>query len=143
MKNLTVYCDGGARGNPGPAAIGFVITDDKQKNLVKHGQLIGKATNNIAEYKSIIGALEWINKNIDSKDIHVQVFMDSLLIVNQLKGLYKVKNKNLLKLFLKAKRLENKFTKINYNHIARNKNKLADQLLNIALDQNASFTHYQ
>lgn len=139
MSDLMVYCDGGARGNPGPAAIGFVIKDKKDKIYIKVSKFIGKSTNNIAEYTGVIKALESISKNKKKlpKDIKkINFYLDSMLVVNQLNGRFKVKNSNLQYQIIKVRGLENKIkASIFYHFIPREKNFIADQLVNQALDQ--------
>lgn len=129
---LNVYCDGGARGNPGPAAYGFVIKDE-DKVIKKGNRYIGVATNNVAEYTAIIEALSWLKENKKGKDLHF--FLDSQLAASQLNGLYKVKNAKIRELVVKIRELENEFTQIVYEHIPRAQNKEADNLVNQALDE--------
>ncbi len=126
--------DGGARGNPGPGAIGVVIRKDGEI-LKKHREFIGRTvTNNIAEYHGLIKALE-LAKNYTDEEI--TCILDSELIVKQLLGQYRVKNPNLLKLFLKVQELQENFKKIKYEHVSRwNKfQQIADELLNEELDK--------
>jgi ribonuclease HI len=138
MKNeISIYCDGGARGNPGPAAIGFVVFQN-ERIVHKFSKRIGKTTNNVAEYRAVIEALTWLNEN--PKIIHyplsiLHFYLDSQLIVNQLKGHFKVKNSNLQKLIVWAKSAERKIKReINYTYIPRRQNKVADALVNQALN---------
>lgn len=136
---LSIYTDGGARGNPGPAAIGFFIKDNHKLILKKSGQFIGRATNNTAEYLAVIAAMNWIIKNkkkLNPKPNYLQFFSDSLLMVNQLKGIYKIKNDNLRNLAIKIKSLERLLKlEIKYSYIPREKNTEADNLLNQALNK--------
>jgi len=133
-KSLYVFTDGGAKGNPGPAAIGFIIKDNSGQVLVEKGKLIGRATNNIAEYRAVIEALRWILENIKQRSLTVNFYLDSILVVNQLNGLFKIKNKNLKNLVIEVKNLEKKTKgKIFYNYIPREKNKKADFLVNTAI----------
>jgi len=136
MQKLKIFCDGGARGNPGPAATGFVVKTASEKVLVEKGEAIGRATNNIAEYQAVIHALTWLIENPASRDnFSFNFYLDSLLVVQQLKGIYKVKNEKLRLLLTQAKMLENKLAKpVFYSHIPRNKNEEADRLVNTALD---------
>jgi len=135
-KNLFVFTDGGARGNPGPAAIGFVVKDSHGKVLVKLGKFIGRATNNVAEYQAVIEALKWIKANIQYSIFNIQFFLDSKLVVNQLNGRYKIKNIKLKGLIIKIKELEKKIkTQIFYYFIPRSKNHHADFLVNQVLDE--------
>jgi len=139
MTKITIKSDGGSRGNPGPAAIGYVVYLEN-KLIKKHGQKIGEATNNTAEYKSIIKALQWLQKNIDSisKDspIQIECLMDSKLVVNQLSGNFKIKQPHLQLLanqaFAIIKDLKQQIT---FKHIKREYNQESDLLLNQALDK--------
>lgn len=132
-KSLRVYCDGGARGNPGPAASAFIVVSPDGKILVKKGVFIGETTNNIAEYKAVLFALEWL---LDSRySGEVIFFLDSQLVVNQMTGKFKIKNKNLLDIVFKIKSLEKKFKgKIFYKSIPREQNKITDLLVNKTLN---------
>ena len=131
MANLIVYTDGGSRGNPGPAAIGFYITDDKGNELAKYGKKIGLATNNSAEYLAVISALEWLKLNRELQTKSVRFFLDSKLIVNQLNGIFKIKEARLRNLIVKIRQLEREIgINIFYSYIPREKNKIADNLVN-------------
>lgn len=136
-KNLSIYCDGGARGNPGPAAIAFVVWQDG-KIIYRFSRKIGKTTNNVAEYQAAIAALTWLIDNpgiINSQFSIINFYLDSLLIVNQLNGIFKIKNSFLKELIIKIKNLEKELkVKIDYHHITRSKNKIADALVNQALN---------
>lgn len=126
--------DGGARGNPGPGAIGVVIRDG-EKILEEYGALLkGKVTNNIAEYMGLIRALKIVTKYTTKE---ITCILDSELVVKQLMGEYRVKNETLLKLFLEVQRLQENFEKITYVHRPRNDKyqKMADWLLNQELDK--------
>lgn len=128
---MQINCDGGSRGNPGRAAYGFVIKKDGA--TVKEGYgYIGIATNNYAEYTALIEAYKWLSKNAPSE--YLEFNLDSLLVVSQLTGLYKVKNEDIKNLVFKVKELEGKFKKISYKHIPREQNIEADALVNMALD---------
>lgn len=131
-NKLTIYTDGGARGNPGPAGIAYVIYDENNKLIAKNSKLIGTATNNQAEYQALIFGLEKA-KNLKGKKI--SCLLDSELVVKQLTGLYKVKDKDLKPLFAKILILTNKFDLVTFKHIPREKNKLADKLVNLAIDR--------
>ncbi len=132
--SLNIYTDGGSRGNPGPAAVGVVIRDDKNKIIHQFSQTIGTATNNVAEYQGVIFALKYlIVAKLNPSTINF--FLDSSLVVNQLNGLWKIKDENLKKLVSQVKELETVLaTTINYTAIPREKNSQADSLLNQALD---------
>ena len=139
MNYLSIFCDGGARGNPGPAATGFLIKDSKGNVLVKKGKFIGRATNNVAEYQAVIEALKWISKNqsvISYQLSAISFYLDSQLVVKQLNGLYKIKDSKMYNLVIQVRGLENQIkSKIIYHHIPREKNKEADMILNQALDK--------
>jgi ribonuclease HI len=124
--------DGGARGNPGEGAIGVLVRDD-DKILEMYSKKIGNVTNNISEYKALIKALQLAKKYTKEE---VTCFLDSELVVNQLLGKYRVKNKSLLQLFLEVQKLQNNFKKIKYVHVKRmdKYQQMADSLLNIKLD---------
>lgn len=128
---VIIYTDGGARGNPGPAAIGVVIGEDYM-----HGEYIGETTNNIAEYSALVYALKKAKSLYkDSlESVELEVRMDSELVIKQMKGEYKVKNEGLRPLFLDAQKLIPEFHHVSFHHIPREKNSVADALVNRALD---------
>jgi len=133
--DLIVYSDGGARGNPGNAAYGFVIYNKDNEVVFKEGRTIGITTNNVAEYQGVINALKWMYNNWNKQEFKAQIYLDSLLVVSQLNGLYKVKHEGLRNLFFTVKELEGKLkAKITYSAIPREQNKEADKLVNLALD---------
>lgn len=127
---LQIYTDGGARGNPGPGGIGAVIWSGNEL-IGRHKKYIGVATNNQAEYKAVILALEEAKKLGASE---LEFFLDSELVVKQLRQEYKVKDKELAPLFVQAWNLGFSFKKVTYTHIPREKNKEADKLVNEAID---------
>lgn len=131
MEKLTIFSDGGARGNPGPAAIGFVLKDKAGTTVYKEGKFIGRATNNCAEYTAITAALK---KARDLGATQVQCYLDSELVVRQLNGQYKVRDENIRRHFSEIVRLVKFFQKVDFHHIARSKNFEADYLVNRALD---------
>ncbi|MFH0852938.1 MAG: ribonuclease HI family protein [bacterium] len=132
MSNkLVIKTDGGARGNPGPAGIGIVFEQDG-KVIKKIGKYIGEGTNNFAEYTAIIEALTEAKK-LGAKQL--ECYLDSQLVVEQLNQNYKVKNPELGKLFLKVWNLVQQFEKVEFKHFYREENKLADTLVNQAIDQ--------
>lgn len=133
---LKIYCDGGSRGNPGPAAYGFVIYSSAGNILEKCGNYLGVTTNNQAEYQGVISALKVAHSRYPSEPI--ELTLDSLLIVNQLKGLYRVKHPAIIPLFQEAKVLLSKFPSWKVSHTLRSGNALADSLVNQALDRAAS-----
>lgn len=129
-RNLKVYVDGSAEPNPGPSGIGVVIYDEKKKKIKEVKKYIGLATNNVAEYKALIQGLKESKKLLAQS---VNVFSDSQLLINQMDGRFRINNKDLRRLFQQAKNLEGKFEKVTYCLIDRNKNKVADQLANLAI----------
>lgn len=135
-KDLKIYCDGGARGNPGPAASAFVVLNLKNKVVREESQLIGRTTNNVAEYKALLMALKWLVESSGSlQQSEVLIYLDSELVTKQLTGAYKIKASNLVGLAIKVRSLESKIKqKIVYKHIRREANSLADSLVNKKLD---------
>ncbi len=123
--------DGGARGNPGPAAYGYVLETFDGKVLDARGEAIGRATNNVAEYRALIAGLE---RAIELGVTEVEVVSDSELLVKQMRGEYKVKNEALRALSLEAAALAGQMGKVAYRAVRREHNKLADRLVNEALD---------
>ena len=126
-----IYTDGGARGNPGPAGVGYVIYDEKKNIVYSEGIYIGEATNNQAEYLAVSHALV---KAADFGFAELKFYLDSELVVNQLSKKFKIKNSELAKLFVKIWNQSQIFKNVDYTHIPREKNKLADQLVNQAID---------
>lgn len=131
LPTITVFCDGGARGNPGPAAYGFVIKKDG-RTIKSQGGFIGIATNNVAEYTAIVEALNCL-KSVAPKQ-NLSFFVDSQLVASQLSGIFKIKNPTIREMVFKIRTLESGFGKITYTHIPREQNKEADLQVNIALD---------
>ena len=129
---VIIHSDGGARGNPGPAGIGAILQAENGEILASVSQYLGVATNNQAEYKALIAALE--KAQLLGAD-ELDCFLDSELIVKQINREYKVKNKDLAPLFLQVNNLLSKFKKYSFNHIAREHNKEADRLANEAMDR--------
>ena len=123
--------DGGARGNPGPAAFGYVIETDDGHVLAAHGEAIGHATNNVAEYSGLVAGLQ---KAAELGVRELEVVSDSELLVKQMQGEYRVKNEALKALWEEASDLERKFARVRYTAVRRAHNELADQLVNEALD---------
>jgi len=149
----TIHTDGGSRGNPGPAAIGVVISAEdgprskKRSDLVslgwkkEYGEYIGVTTNNEAEYQAVIFALKKIKQligNEKAEQAHVIFQMDSELLVKQLNHQYKVKEDNIQKLFLEVHNLRMDFGKVEFKHVLRGKNAEADRLANEALDRKSN-----
>lgn len=130
---IIIHTDGGARGNPGPAAIGIVIQDD-QGGMDTYKQTIGHTTNNIAEYTAVLKSIEFLRKKYGTCEVEVEYLLDSELVVKQLRGEYKVKNEELKKIHQQIRSEHAKFNQVKYSHIPREKNKEADALVNAALD---------
>ncbi|PIP57498.1 ribonuclease HI [Candidatus Woesebacteria bacterium CG22_combo_CG10-13_8_21_14_all_39_10] len=141
MENkINIYCDGGSRGNPGKSASAFVV-EDSNKLIYSESKYLGIATNNFAEYSAVLLALRWIvttkldreNRQIVKKEM---VFiLDSELVVKQINGVYKVKDKKLKEIYLRIKNILEKFPqKIIFKSVSREKNKAADFLVNRKLD---------
>jgi len=130
---ITAYFDGGARSNPGPAGYGVHIADEQGTVLAQlHGSL-GIATNNVAEYHGLIAALQWA---VENDVAHLTVKGDSLLIIEQMRGNYKVKNEGLRLLHLQARMLVMQIGDVRFEHVPREKNQDADRLSNVGMDQN-------
>lgn len=132
---LLLQCDGGSRGNPGPAAYGYVIydlTSGAAIILEKCGNYLGITTNNQAEYEGLLAGLTWIYEHHPYATVEIK--MDSLLIVNQIKGLYKVKSPDLFPKYQAVRQVIAKFSSVTISHTYREGNALADQLVNQALD---------
>ena len=123
--------DGGARGNPGPAAYGYVLEAEDGTVLAAHGEAIGVATNNVAEYSALIAGLE---KAVELAASEVEVVSDSELMVKQMRGEYRVKNEALRELSLRAAALARRIGRVSYTAVRREHNELADRLVNEALD---------
>ena len=130
-KKLLLYTDGGSRGNPGPSGIGVIILDAKRKKIKEACKYIGEATNNIAEYSALVYGLEEAAR-LDADE--VIVYMDSELLAKQLSGEYRVKDEGMKALFEKALGILKHFKSFEIKHIAREKNKEADKLVNKAIN---------
>jgi probable phosphoglycerate mutase len=126
-----LFTDGGARGNPGPAAYGYVLEAEDGTVLAAEGQAIGSATNNVAEYSGLIAGLR---RAAELQVPDVEVVSDSELMVKQMRGEYRVKNAALRALSVEAASLARQFATVEYRHVKRAQNELADQLVNEALD---------
>jgi ribonuclease HI len=126
-----LFTDGGARGNPGPAAYGYVLEAEDGTVLHAHGERIGVATNNVAEYRALIAGLE---KAVELSVPEIEVVSDSELLVKQMTGEYRVKNAALQDLSVQASRLAREVGKVSYTAVRREHNELADRLVNEALD---------
>lgn len=133
MEEFAVYTDGGARGNPGPAACAFVVLNSKNEEVYSEGFYLGETTNNIAEYTGVLNALQCPMLNVQCS---IRFYLDSELVVKQLKGEYKIKNSELRKLYdeiqLKIKNLKLKI--VGWTHVRREQNARADEIVNQTLD---------
>jgi len=130
-----LFTDGGSRGNPGPAAYGYVLEAEDGTVLDARGEAIGVATNNVAEYSALIAGLE---RAAEAGVSELEVVSDSELLVKQMRGEYKVKNRALQELFLDASRLARRIQRVSYTAVRREHNELADSLVNEALDRAVS-----
>lgn len=128
---LIIYSDGGSRGNPGVAAIGFVIRKESGQELFKEGRCIGVATNNAAEYQALTAALK---KALEFKGRQATCYLDSELVVKQLNGQYRVKDARILNYYRALVKIIRRFEKVDFKHVRREKNGEADSLVNQALD---------
>ena len=134
FKEIKMYADGGSRGNPGPSASGYVLLDMDDTVIFKSGVYLGLTTNNQAEYQALRYGLEQAKK-LQAQEVHV--YMDSLLVVNQMKGIFKVKNRDLWPIHEAIKEIAKDFKKVTYTHVPRELNKLADAEVNEVLDAEA------
>ena len=133
-NKVIIYTDGGSRGNPGPSAIGVYFETLNKK----YSENIGEATNNVAEYKAIIFALKKCKQLVgkdNSKNTNIEIKSDSELVVKQLNGEFKLKDEDLIPLFVDIWNLKQDFGEVSFTHILREKNKIADKLLNEELDR--------
>ncbi len=131
LTRAKLYTDGGSRGNPGPSAGGYVILDMENNVVKSNGKYLGITTNNQAEYHSLKGGIEMaVHLGIRELD----VYMDSLLVINQMKGIFKIKNRDLWPIHDAISKLVPKFRKVTFTHVPREFNKLADAVVNETLD---------
>jgi len=136
-QKIIIHTDGGARGNPGPAAIGIVIRGGSVGKK-EYGEYLGEATNNEAEYKAVIFALKKLKHLIgsaESKKSDVEVMLDSELLEKQLNGEYKIKEKNLQHYFIEVWNIKSDFGSVNFRHVKREENRDADRIVNQILDR--------
>lgn len=133
-SDVIIYSDGGSRGNPGPSSAGFVIMDDSGTVLHEGGEYLGITTNNLAEYHGLLLGLERAH---ELGYTAVECRVDSMLVVNQMKGVYKIKNRELWPVHERIRILMGKFQKVHFTHVRRNYNQLADAVVNKILDQHA------
>jgi len=138
MQKYIIYTDGGSRGNPGRAAIGVVFCSEDGAMLNKFGEYLGDGlTNNEAEYRAVVFAFKKLREMVGADDLaetEVQIRSDSELLVNQMSGRYKIKNENIRNFVVTIHRLMEGFAKVTYTAIPREQNKLADAMVNQALD---------
>lgn len=131
MEKAIIFTDGGARGNPGPAGIGVVIKDESGKVVGEHNDYIGEATNNQAEYRAVLLALD---KARELGIRNIDFFLDSKLVVEQLNQNFKIKDPGLGKLFIRIWNRLPEFERVTFSHVPREQNKEADAQVNVALD---------
>ncbi|MDI6871840.1 MAG: ribonuclease HI family protein [Bacillota bacterium] len=131
-REIVIYSDGAARGNPGPAGIGYLIYDAEGRLLAQEAAYLGETTNNVAEYTALIRALE---RAAELSAGPVRVFSDSELLVRQLNGEYRVRQPHLVPLYEQARRLLARFVLASVNHVPREKNREADRLSNEGIDR--------
>lgn len=129
---LHINIDGACRGNPGPSSIGVILRDAAGRTLKEHGRYIGEFTNNVAEYTALLDALQ-LAKELGGTDLDIR--SDSLLLVQQFNGKYRVKNERLFKFLLQIQALRRQFHSVTLAHVPREENKDADRLANLALDE--------
>ncbi len=145
---FTIFADGGSRGNPGPAGAGAIVRDEKGTVVAEISEFLGVTTNNVAEYTGILSALETLLSllsggaegntkgiSIAASEASVVVKMDSLLVVKQMNGEYKIKHPNLIPLAARVKEFSKKFKSVSFAHVYREHNKEADALANLAMDR--------
>jgi ribonuclease HI len=128
---IVAYIDGGARGNPGPAGFGVRVEEPDGTLIEEFAESIGTATNNVAEYRALLAALEWAKRHGHAQ-LHVR--SDSLLLVQQMLGNYKVKNPGLQPLHARARMLAHEIGHVTFEHVGRSLNEHADRLANTAMD---------
>ena len=135
LAEVTVFFDGGARGNPGPAAYAYVLEAEDGTVLDARGEAIGVATNNVAEYSALVAGLE---RAVEAGVRELEVVSDSELLVKQMRGEYRIKNEALRELAIEAGRIARNIESVEYRHVVREHNELADRLVNEALDRAAA-----
>ena len=138
METYVIHCDGGARGNPGPAGSGATVdlkTDTGLQRVADVSEWLGETTNNVAEYKAVIFALEAVKKHAKQLPVVVEAVLDSQLIVEQMNGNYKVRNEGLKPLYQQVRHLVMELGgSVSFQHVLRAENKDADRLVNKAID---------
>lgn len=132
ISKMIVYSDGGSRGNPGPSAGGFVIMNDREEVIFEGGEYLGVMTNNLAEYQAVYLALQRA-KALGARVVNLR--NDSLMVINQLNGIYQVRNRELWPIHDRIRKLAQEFDKVTYTHVKREFNRLADGMVNKILDE--------
>lgn len=132
MKQYRCFCDGGSRGNPGPAGIGAVVYDHDGTVVREVSEYVGETTNNQAEYRAVLACVQAL---VELGATHADFFLDSQLIVRQMNGEYRVKNEGIKPLYAQIVDLLTSFDRVRFQHVPREKNKYADALANKAMDQ--------
>lgn len=134
---FTIYGDGGSRGNPGPAGSGAIIRNEAGETVGTVSEFLGTTTNNVAEYTAILRALELLAGMLEgkAKDAEVHVCMDSMLVIRQMKGEWKIKHPNMKPLAARVSELVRQFGSVTFEHVYREHNKDADRLANEAMDR--------
>lgn len=138
MEKVVVYTDGGARGNPGPAGAGIVVTDEKRNVLKEISEFLGNGTNNFAEYQAVLMALQMLKQMYGkkTKEMQFEVKLDSELVAKQLNNEYQIKEPGLVPQFIEIHNMRvASFPNISFTHVRREDNKDADKLANAAMDQ--------
>jgi ribonuclease HI len=133
ITEVQLYADGGSRGNPGPSASGYVLLDMGGRIVLRAGQYLGVTTNNQAEYQALKLGMERALYDYHARSLHV--YMDSMLVINQMKNIFKIKNRELWPVHNVCVELAKKFDKVTFDHIPRELNKLADEEVNKAMDE--------
>lgn len=136
--HFTISADGGARGNPGPAALGYVIRDSEGKIVKASGEAIGETTNNVAEYRAVVAAFKKLKSLIGAsraRETEVEVRMDSELVTRHMNRQYKIRDAKLVPLFIELWNATQDYGAVSFRHVPRNENREADRLVNEALDR--------
>jgi len=133
ITEVQLYADGGSRGNPGPSSSGYVILNMNDEVILRRGEYLGVTTNNQAEYQALKLGLERSLHDFSAREVHV--YMDSMLVINQMKNIFKIKNRDLWPIHNACVELTKKFQKVTFDHVPRELNKLADAEVNKVLDE--------
>jgi len=133
VTEMQLYADGGSRGNPGPSASGYVLLDMSGSTMLRGGEYLGTTTNNQAEYQALKLGLEHALDDFQARELHV--YMDSMLVINQMKNIFKIKNPELWPIHNACSELVKKFQKVTFDHVPRELNKAADAEVNKILDE--------